>query len=127
MAAETTDRPIGDLLQHLTQQMRTLVQQEINLAQAEMRQNTARLQRNLTLLVMGGIIGFSGFLALLGTGVVALAQMLPWWQAGLIGGGGALVLGLMVCIIGQVALRRTSFLPSRTLSTLLMPKGESGA
>jgi len=119
------DPSIGDLVTHLTQQASTLIRQEIALAQAEMQQNVANIQRDLALVVAGGAVVFAGFTALLTTGIIALAQILPWWQAGLIGGGGSALVGLIVLIIGQVALKRARLIPRRTLSALVAPTKEA--
>ncbi len=125
MPTDAPDLSIGDLVTHLTQQASTLIRQEIALAQAEMQQNTSTIQRSLALIIAGGAVVFAGFVALLTTGIIALAQILPWWQAGLIGGGGSVLVGLIVLIIGQVALRRARLVPRRTLRALVAPTKEA--
>jgi uncharacterized membrane protein YqjE len=124
---ETHDPSIGDLVAQLTQQASTLIRQEIALAQAEMQQNAANIQRDIALVIAGAAVIFAGFTALLTTGIIALAQILPWWQAGLIGGGGSALVGLIVLIIGQVALRRARLIPRRSLSALVAPVKEAAS
>lgn len=125
MQEKTADRSIGDLLGHLTQQIGSLVRQEITLAQTEMRQNAATMGRDMVMMIGGGILLWSGFIALLGTGIVALAQILPWWLAGLTAGGGIALIGLIVLVIGQAGLKRTNLMPQRTLKSLLTSNHEA--
>lgn len=127
MPNDTTDRSIPDLVVQLTRQMSDLVRQEITLAQAEMRQNGANLVRNIVLLAVGGVITFAALLALLGTGVLALVEFaaMPAWAAGLTVGGGTLVVGVVLLIIGQVALSRANVGPTRTIRSIIHPGQEA--
>jgi hypothetical protein len=122
MANESTDRSIPDLVMQLTRQVSDLVRQEIQLAQAEMRQNAADIRRNITLLAAGGVVAFAGLLGLLATGVIALAQVVAPWVAGLIVGGGTLLIGLVLLLIGQAALGRARVAPVRTIKSIVSPQ-----
>lgn len=111
---------IGDLFVDLSQQISTLVRQEIALAQTEVRQNVTQLSRDVVLLVVGGAIAYAGFIGLILGGIIALAQALgwPWWQAGLVVGGGVVVVGAIFLIAGRIALGRANLAPTRTMASL---------
>jgi heme A synthase len=126
MPTESSNQSIGDLIVHLTSQASTLVRQEITLAQAEMRQNAMNLQRDLAGMIVGGVILFAGFLALIGTGIAALTQVVPLWQAGLIVGGGTALVGIIVMLVARGALSRANLLPRKTLNNLA-PSSAKGA
>jgi len=112
------NRSIGDLIRDLSTHASALIRQEVDLAQAEMRQSVVRLTRDMAMLLIGGFIAFLGFLGLLAAGVIALAQVLPAWLAAVIGGGGLALIGIIVIIIGSISLRRTNLVPSRTIGSL---------
>jgi hypothetical protein len=113
-------RSVGDLFVELSQQISTLVRQEIALAQTEVRQNVTQLSRDVILLVVGGAIAYAGFIGLILGGIIALAQALsmPWWQAGLIIGGGVAIVGIILMIAGRIALGRVNLAPRKTVASL---------
>jgi hypothetical protein len=125
MPTDTNQVPIGDLLNALARQASTLIRQEIDLAQTEMRQNAARLQRNVTVLFAGGLIAFLGFGGLVAMGIVLLSQVVPAWEASGIIGGAVALLGIILLIGGSVALRRTQLAPTRTLRAMMAPTPEA--
>ncbi len=113
-------RSIGDLFVDLSQNVSTLVRQEIALAQTEVRQNVTQLSRDVVLLVIGGAIAYAGFIGLILGGIIALAQALamPWWLAGLIVGGGVALVGIVLMIAGRIALSRVNLAPKQTVASL---------
>lgn len=129
MPTDTNQASIGDLLNNLAHQASTLIRQEIDLAQAEMRQNAARLQRNVTMMVAGGLIALLGLGGLVAMGIMLLTQVaqLPGWAASGIIGGAVALIGLIVLISGQVGLRRTQLAPTRTLRAMVAPTPEAHA
>jgi len=78
------DRPIGELVQQLSQQTATLVRQELQLAQLEMKEKGKRLG------MAGGLFGGAGLVAayavgaLIATLILVLATFLEPWVAALI-------------------------------------------
>jgi hypothetical protein len=65
---EREDRSIGELFSELSQKTTTLVRQEIELAKAEMSQKASRVGKNVGFLVIGGIVAYTGLLAVVAAG-----------------------------------------------------------
>ena len=83
---ELSDRPVGDLVQQLSQQTATLVRQEMRLAQVEMQEKGKRAG------VGAGMFGGAGLVALYGVGALVAAAILligtavePWLAAVIVG------------------------------------------
>jgi uncharacterized membrane protein YqjE len=83
---ELSERPVGDLVQQLSQQTATLVRQEMRLAQTEMREKGKRAG------IGAGMFGGAGLVALYGVGAVIAAVILliatalePWIAALIVG------------------------------------------
>ena len=90
-APQQTNRPelgsdpsLGALVHDMTQQMSTLVRDEIRLAQAEMTQKGKKAGRGAGLFGGAGLVALYGVAALLATVVLALALVMPAWLAALI-------------------------------------------
>lgn len=84
MTEPNSDKPIGELVQQLSQQTATLVRQELALAQLEMKEKGKRAG------IGAGLFGGAGGLALYGGGalvatiILVLATFLEPWLAALI-------------------------------------------
>jgi len=78
------DRPVGELVQQLSQHTATLVRQELQLAQLEMKEKGKRFG------MAGGLFGGAGLVAAYAVGalvaslILLLATFLEAWIAGLI-------------------------------------------
>lgn len=90
-APQQTNRPelgsdptLGALVHDMTQQMSTLVRDEIRLAQAEMTEKGKRAGIGVGLFGGAGLVALYGVAALLATVVLALALVVPAWLAALI-------------------------------------------
>lgn len=107
-APQQTNRPelgteptLGALVHDMTQQMSTLVRDEIRLAQAEMTQKGKRAGVGI------GLFGGAGLVALLGTGtliatvILALALLMPAWLAALIVTVVLLVVAGVLALLGK--------------------------
>ena len=78
------DATLGALVHDMTQQMSTLVRDEMRLAQAEMTEKGKRAGRGIGLFSAAGLLAFFGVAVLIATAVLALALALPAWLAALI-------------------------------------------
>jgi hypothetical protein len=113
------DRSLGELLGELTQEVITLVRQEVSLAKAEMSQKASHIGKQAGLLAAGGAIAYAGLLAIIAAVVLLLAQAgLPLWAS-------ALLVGLVIAGAGGVfvkkgldGLKREDLAPRQTLETL---------
>jgi uncharacterized membrane protein YqjE len=93
------DPTLGALVHDLSQQMSTLVRDEMRLAQAEMTQKGKKAGLGIGLFSAAGLLAFFGLAVLITTAILALALVLPSWLAALIVAvvlfAGAAVVGLV--------------------------------
>jgi hypothetical protein len=78
------DRPIGELFGQLSEQISTLVRQELDLAKAELRQKGKRAGVGVGLISGGGLLAVGAFGALTTTLILALSTWVDAWLAALI-------------------------------------------
>ena len=112
------DRSIGELVAELSQETVTLVRQEIQLAQAEMTQKATRVGKNVGFLVVGGVVAYTGALALIAAAIIILGKVIPLWLSAAIIGFVIVVVGLILVIKGANTLRRENPAPQETVETL---------
>lgn len=113
------DRSLGELFTELTNQVTTLVRQEVELARTEMTAKATRAGRDVALLVAGGAIAYGGFLALLGAvGYLLFTIGLPIWLSFLLVGVAAAAAGYVLIQRGRQALQVQALTPDRTIRTL---------
>lgn len=112
------ERSIGDVLADLFEDGKTLIQQEIDLAKAEMSEKVSRLVRDGMGVMVGGVLAVVGVLALVAAAILGLALVLPAWAAALIVGGALLLIGAIIAMASIRAMRETGLAPSKTMETL---------
>lgn len=81
---ELSDRPVGDLVQQLSQQTAALVRQEMRLAQAEMQEKGKRAGLGAGMFGGAGVVALYGVGALIAALILAIATALEPWIAALI-------------------------------------------
>lgn len=111
-------RPVTALLFELANETGTLVSQEIALFKAELQQKAARAGIGAGALAAGGMIAFSGWLALLAAAIIGLSYALPPWLSALIIGVVVVGLGAGLLLYGKSRLNADALVPSRTLNSL---------
>lgn len=92
------DRPAGELVQELSQQTATLVRQELQLAQLEMKEKGKRAGIGAGLFGGAGVVALYGGGALIAAIILGLATTLEPWIAALI------VAALLFAVAGILAL-----------------------
>ncbi len=112
------DRSLGELFAELADDTSTLVRQEVALATTELTQKATRAAKQIGFLVVGGLIAYAAFLAILAAIIIGLAQIIPAWLA-------ALFVGLIVAAVAAWlitkalhALKETDLTPRQTVETL---------
>jgi putative superfamily III holin-X len=95
-SSSTADASLGTLVSNLSQQMSTLVRDEIRLAQAEVTQKGKQAGIGLGLFSVAGLLAFYGVATLIATAVLALALAIDAWLA-------ALVVGVVLLAAAGVA------------------------
>ena len=113
-----SERSLSELLGELTQDIVTLVRQEMILAKAEISQKAVRIGKNIGLIAGGALIGYAGLLTILVALVLLLAQVIVLWAS-------ALIIGVVVTLVGAAlasralgALRNENLVPQQTLKSL---------
>jgi hypothetical protein len=120
------ERSLGQLLRELTQELSTLLRQEVALAKTEMSEKAARTGANLGALAVGGAVVFAGALALLFAVVNALTTLLvrvvspevAVWLAPLLVGVVLAFVGIGMAKKALAALREEGITPQRTTQSL---------
>src|SRR5215216_2715027 len=108
---EKDERSIGELFSELSRETTELFRQEVQLAKAEMSQKASRVGKNVGFLVVGGVVAYTGVLALVAAGIILLGQVIPYWlSAGIVGLVIALV-GLFLVVKGANTLRQEKLDP----------------
>jgi uncharacterized membrane protein YqjE len=95
---ENSDRPVGELVQQLSQQTATLVREELQLAQLEMKEKGKRAGIGAGLFGGAGVIAVYGGGALVATLILVLATFLEPWIAA------AIVTVVLFAVAGVLAL-----------------------
>ncbi|ABA58070.1 phage holin family protein [Nitrosococcus oceani] len=122
------NRSIISLLSELTQEVTTLVRQELELAKAEASEKVSQVGSGIGAVVAGGAVAFGGFLVLLQALVYGLADILgegnisPLWIASLIVGVVVLLIGYGLLKKGQSDLKAKHLVPRRTTRSLRKDK-----
>lgn len=112
------ERSLGDLFSELAGETSTLVRQEVALAKIELTEKAAKVGKNVSVLVVGGAIGYAALLALLAAVVIGLAGFIPAWLAALIVAAGVGAGAYFMVSAGLVALKNTDLTPRETVRSL---------
>ncbi|MEU2792304.1 phage holin family protein [Streptomyces sp. NPDC007100] len=104
----TDSRPVGELVSQASEQLSSLVRDEMRLAQTEMARKGKRFGVGGGLLGGAGTVAFLAAQALVATAIVALGLVLPLWAAGLVVVGALLVLAAVLALLGRQRIRRAT-------------------
>jgi Putative Actinobacterial Holin-X, holin superfamily III len=106
------------LLRRLTDELATLLRQELALATAEISRSMRVMLAGTASLAVGGAVLFTGILAMLAAAVLGLATVLHPWLAALVIGAAVAVIGIILVSAGIRSLDPSSLKPSRTTESL---------
>jgi len=112
------DRSIGELITRLSRETVTLIRKEIQLAKAEMSQKASRVGKNVGFLVVGGVVAYTGLLALVAALILALGLVIPYWLSAAIVGLVIVAIGSILVVKGLNTLRQEDPTPRETVETL---------
>jgi hypothetical protein len=119
MLESKDDRSLGELFADLARESSTLLRQEVQLAKTELSQKASQLGKDAASVAIGGLVAYSGLLAILAALIIGLAAAgLPWWAAALL--VGIIVAGIGYALIqrGLTALKREDLTPRKTIESL---------
>lgn len=117
-ARPKSERSVAALLSDLASETGMLVRQEIALFKAELREKLVRLGQGVGALAAGGLVAFSGWLALLAAAVLGLSNLVEPWLAALIVGVVGLALGAGLLYFGKSRLHADALALRRTINSL---------
>lgn len=112
------DRSIGELITRLSRETVTLVRKEVQLAKAEMSQKASRAGKNVGFLVVGGVVAYTGLLALVAAVILLLGLVMPYWLSAAIVGLVIAAIGAFLVVKGLNTLRQEDPTPRETVETL---------
>jgi uncharacterized membrane protein YqjE len=118
MQEEKDKRSIGELIAELSRETTTLVRQELQLAKVEMSQKASRAGKNVGFLVVGGVVAYTGLLAIMAAVIIVLGNVLALWLSALVVGVVIAAVGLVLVIKGANTLRQEDPTPQETIETL---------
>ena len=118
--AAAGEASLSTLLRQLADDGRTLVQQEIILAKAELGANARSFVKRAAMVLIGLVLIGLGFLVLLAFVVLALGRLLgdEYWLSSLIVGLALAAAGGITAIVGKRGLEETDLKPQQAVATL---------
>lgn len=97
---------VGALLAKVTENISSLVRDEIQLVQTQMKEKGKAMGLGIGLFAGAGVFGLFMFGWLLTAGMLALATVMPYWAASLIVAGVLLMIAVILALIGKSALSK---------------------
>ncbi|HEX4017956.1 MAG TPA: phage holin family protein [Frankiaceae bacterium] len=102
MAYEQTHQAsTGELVSRLTQDMSTLIRDELRLAQIEAGAKAKKLGIGAGLFGGAGVIGIFGLGVLIAAATLGLANVVPGWLAAVIVGGALVLIAGVIALMGK--------------------------
>jgi Putative Actinobacterial Holin-X, holin superfamily III len=109
----------AELVRQATEQIGTLVRQEMQLARAELTEKSRRVGLGVGLFAGSGVAVFYAVGALLFAAGLGLAEVMPGWLAALIVGVALLVVAGLEALFGRGQVKRgTPLTPNRTVDSV---------
>jgi hypothetical protein len=107
-AVAAQDRPTGELVKDLTEEISHLVRDELRLAQLEMTRKGKQAGLGIGLFAGSGGIAVYGLGCLIACAVIAIATVLAAWLAALIVGAALLLVAGMAALLGKGRMAKAS-------------------
>ena len=105
---ELREQSTGDLVKQLTQQVSTLVRQEMRLAQAELQEKGKRAGLGAGMFGGAGVVALYGVGALIAAAIMVLGTALEPWLAAVIGGVVVLLVAAVLTLIGKSKVKQAA-------------------
>jgi hypothetical protein len=110
------DRSTSDLVKMLSDQVSTLVRDELKLTQLEMIGKGKRAGVGAGMMGGGGLLAFYGLACLIGCSIIALALVVPAWLAALIVGVVLLAAAAIVALLGKSRVQQANPVPRASVA-----------
>jgi len=102
---QVQDRPTGELVKQLSEQVSALVRDELKLAGLEMTRKGKRAGAGAGLLGGGGVVALYAAGCLLASAIIAIGRVVAPWLAALIVGAALLTVSGVMAMLGKGRLR----------------------
>lgn len=113
------DASTGELIGQLSEQVTTLVRDEVRLAQAEVTQKAKRFGIGAGLFGGAGLMALLGLNALVTAVILAIATALPGWLAGIIAGVALFAVAGVLALLGKRDVQKAAPpLPTETIASV---------
>lgn len=106
------------LLRRLTDELSTLLRQELALATTEISRSMRVMLAGTASVAVGGAVLFTGLLAMLAAAVLGLATVLHPWLAALVIGAAVALIGIVLVLLGIRSFNPNTLKPARTAESL---------
>jgi len=118
-AVSVNDEPtLGDLFSSLTEDMSTLIRQEVDLARTETMEKVSSATRSVVSMVAGGMIAYAGLIGVMIAVIVGLSRFMPLWLSALIVGIVVIVIGAIMIMSGRSSLQKMTVVPEQTVESM---------
>lgn len=118
MSRTQGDPSVGELVGQLSEQTSRLVKDEIQLAQAELKEKAGHAGKGLGGFGAAGLLAFFGLAVLIATAVLALALVLPAWAAALIVAVVLLAAAGVAALVGKRQISQAKPVPEQTIDSV---------
>jgi Putative Actinobacterial Holin-X, holin superfamily III len=113
------DRPTGELVKDLSEQISRLVRDELRLAQLEMTRKGKQAGLGVGMFAGGGVFAWFGLGCLIACAIIAIAGVIAAWLAALIVGVALLLLAAIAALVGRGRLKKaTPPVPGETIDSV---------
>jgi uncharacterized membrane protein YqjE len=109
---------LGELFSELSQETSQLVRQEVRLATAELTEKANKAGRNIAFIAGGGLVAYTGVLALVAALILVLSNWMAPWLAALIVGVLFVAVAAVLINSGLNELKQLNPKPQKTMATL---------
>jgi hypothetical protein len=110
------------LIKRLMNELAILLRQEVALASVEITGALSKLVAGVLSIALGGTVLLAGFMVLLVSAVLGLANVVAPWLAALIVGGVVFLVGVVLVVAGSRALDPSILKPRRSPESLRKDK-----
>ena len=111
-------KPLGELFTELTQELKILFHQEMDLFRTEISEKLTQLVKDVAALGIGAVLLYTGFLTLVAAMVFGLAEFMPLGLSALIVAVVFLAVGFIFVQKGRKDLARMKMVPEKSTETL---------
>lgn len=116
--AAIREHSIGELFRDLAGEVRSLFKEEIELARVELTDKASKAAKDAAALVGGGVLLFTGYLALVACAIAAISTALPVWLSALIIGAFFSISGVIVLALSINYAAKGKLKPNRTIDSM---------